>query len=150
MSRRAVRQAAAKRRGPSTSRLALRWGVALLVSVAAFAAAMWISGALAVPMRDGGVRWAIAIGVGSVVGTLAASWGTSYANAKDEQPASEPGKAEDAAVGESHARFSITGGTFHAPVMQGHDIAIINLTSHGTSSPPPATDEAVESPPTES
>jgi hypothetical protein len=127
------------------TRPTLRWAVAVLVTITAFAAATWICGAFVLPTRDGGVRWGIAGGLGVAVAALAALWGHSYATGEHEQPEHE--EAQPAATGKNSASFTISGGTFHGPVTQARDVGIINLTSQGTSSPSPLPPSAGSLPP---
>jgi hypothetical protein len=117
---------------------ALRWAVAVLVTIAAFAVATWVCGAFVLPMRDGAVRWGIASGLGVAVAALAALWGHSYATAEFEQPAAEATQAAPASVGSTSNEIS--GGTFHGTVIQSRDIGILNLTD-------PATAERTQTPP---
>jgi hypothetical protein len=117
----------------------LRWAVAVLVTITAFAAATWVCGAFVRPMRDGGARWGIAGGLGVAVAALAALWGHSYATAGHEQPAT--GEAHAAPASMRGTSNKIRGGTFHGPVIQGHDIGTLNLTS------PAATEQAQIPPP---
>lgn len=117
----------------------IRWVAAALVTIAAFAVATWICGAFVLQVRDGGVRWGIAGGLGVAVAALAALWGHSYATGEHEQPEHE--EAKPAAAGKGPASFTISGGTFHGPVTQAHDVGTINLPAQGGSSyplPPPA------------
>jgi 4-amino-4-deoxy-L-arabinose transferase-like glycosyltransferase len=124
------------------TRPAFRWAVAVLVTIAAFAVATWVCGAFALPVRDGGVRWGIAGGLGVAVAALAALWGHSYATAEDQQPAAEAVRA--APVGTGRTRNKISGGTFHGPVIQGRDTGTLNLTGSAAAEhaqiPPPAAD----------
>jgi hypothetical protein len=131
------------------SGLALKWAVAVLVTVAAFAAATWICGALVLPIRDGGVRWGIAGGLGVAVAALAALWGHSYATAEHQQPELEPEKAQPDTPGKGSASFTISGGTFHGPVTQARDVGTINIGSPGTGSTSPAPPPAADNPPGE-
>ncbi len=106
----------------------VRWFVAVLVTVAAFAIATWICGALILPMvmKDGGVRWGIAVGVGVATAALAALWGHSFATVKhSREPAHLPSVAEPttAVTGPGDTYNKISGGTFHQPVIQGRDIS---------------------------
>jgi hypothetical protein len=115
-------------------RSALRWGVAAAVTIAAFTAATWISGALVLTMHDNAVKWGIAGGLGVAAAALAALWGQSYATAEpsaepEERPLPGPARSSGSST------FTISGGTFNAPVTLAHDIGIINLT---TPSPAPA------------
>lgn len=129
------------------TRPTLRWAVAVVVTIAAFAMATWVCGTFVLPMRDGGVRWGIAGGLGVAVAALAALWGHSYATAEHEQAEAE--KAPPAAAVKNPSSFTISGGTFHGPVSQAHNVGTIHLTSQGTSNPPSTTTPAVGNPPTE-
>jgi hypothetical protein len=118
--------------------LLVRWLVAGLVTVAAFAGATWICGALALPivMKDGGVRWGIAGGLGVAVAALAALWGHSFATAErveDAAPLASAGEPTTIVTGPGTTRNEISGGTFHGPVIQGRDISEPAI---GGSSPP--------------
>jgi hypothetical protein len=122
------------------TRPALRWLVAVVVTIAAFAAATWVCGAFVLSMHDGGVRWGIAGGLGAAVAALAALWGHSYATAEDQQPPAESAHAAPPDTGRTSNKIS--GGTFHGPVIQGRDIGALNLTGPATAehaqTPPPA------------
>jgi len=123
---------------------ALRWAVAVLVTIAAFAVATWICGAFVLTVHDGGVRWGIAGGLGVAVAALAALWGHSYATGSQEKPASPETRAgPSAAGGTSNA---ISGGTFHGPVIQGRDIDGLGFPGPSASErnppPPPAAGSA--------
>jgi hypothetical protein len=67
-----------------------RWWVAGFVTVAAFAVAAWVTGALLLPtvMRSAADRWAVAAGLGVAVAALAALWGHSWA-ARDVEMTSD-------------------------------------------------------------
>lgn len=127
------------------SRPAFRWALAVLTTIAAFAVATWICGAFVLQMRDGGIRWGIAGGLGVAVAALAALWGHSYAAAEHEETEHE--KAQPPAGGKNSASFTISGGTFHGPVTQAHDIGTLNITSPDTSSPSAVPPPAGDSPP---
>jgi tetratricopeptide (TPR) repeat protein len=124
------------------TRPAFRWAVAVLVTIAAFAAATWICGAFALPIRDGAVRWVIAASLGLAVAALAALWGNSYATAERQQPAAEGEHADTAGTGNTYD--TISGGAFHGPVTQAREIDALDLTgwptAGGTQTPPPAAD----------
>ena len=120
------------------TRPALRWVVAVVVTIAAFAAATWVCGAFVLSMRDGGVRWGIAGGLGVAVAALAALWGHSYATSDHEQLAAETVQAASDGAGKTSNKIS--GGTFHGPVIQGRDIGTLDLAG-------PATAEHVQTPP---
>ncbi len=106
-------------------RTTLRWLVAVLVTITAFAVATLLCGALVLAhaLRDPTVRWGIAGGLGVAVAALAALWGHSFA--KGEQPAGatlgsdSPGTTGAAASGAGNTRNKISGGTFLGPVIQG-------------------------------
>lgn len=129
------------------TRPTLRWAVAVMVTIAAFAAATWICGAFVLPMRDGGVRWGIAGGLGVAVAALAALWGHSYATAKHQKPAVEEARAAPANTGRTSNKIS--GGTFHGPVTQGRDIGTIDLASPATGRPVQKPPSAADSTPAE-
>jgi hypothetical protein len=67
------------------SRSRLRWWVAGVGSLAAFAAASWISGVLILTrlLPSGDVRWPAALGVGAAAAAFAGLWGRSWATAGD-------------------------------------------------------------------
>jgi hypothetical protein len=121
----------------------LRWSVAVLVTIAAFAAATWTCGAFVLTMRDSAVRWGIAGGAGVAVAALAALWGHSYASAESPHPT--PEQAHSAPASTSSTSNKIRGGTFHRPVMQGRDFGTVNLAAPGTGeptqTPPSASDD---------
>jgi membrane protein implicated in regulation of membrane protease activity len=58
-----------------------RWTVAALVTVATFAAATWIGGAVVLPpmLEDVAIRWGLASALGSTLAALAAVWGHGFA-----------------------------------------------------------------------
>ena len=58
-----------------------RWLAAALVTVASFAAVVWICGALILPsfMKDASIRWGVAGALGVAMAALAALWGHSFA-----------------------------------------------------------------------
>lgn len=112
------------------TRPTVRWVVAVLVTIATFAAATWVCGAFVLPMHDGGVRWGIAGSLGVATAAVAALWGHSYASAEDHQPAAEETHAAPAATGRISNKIS--GGTFHGPVVQGRDIGTVNLADLAT------------------
>jgi hypothetical protein len=68
-----------------------RWWIAGLVTLAAFVAAAWLSGALILPLflTSSGDRWALASGIGGAAAVFAATWGQWWATqANDpEKPA---------------------------------------------------------------
>lgn len=107
----------------------MRWLVAVVVTVAAFALVTWICGVLILQsmMKDSGIRWGTAGACGVAVAALAALWGNSFASAersKDPVCVGVNRAAPPAATtGLGKTRNSITGGTFHGPVIQGRDIS---------------------------
>ena len=103
----------------------LRWAVAVLVTVAVFAAATWVCGALVLTMRDAGVKWGIAGGLGVAVAALAALWGHSYATADHEQSATDAADILPASARKTSNKIS--GGTFHGPVIQARDVGPLNF-----------------------
>src|ERR1700683_1377100 len=71
----------------------IRWLVAVVVTVAAFGASLWVCGALLLPLwlKSGADRWVVAAGLGVAVAALGASWAEqSKATASDSSSA--PGK----------------------------------------------------------
>ena len=129
------------------TRPALSWVVAVLVTIAACAASTWVCGAFVLPMRDGGVRWGIAGGLGVAVAALAALWGHSYATAEHEQPVA--GSAHEALAGTGSTSNTISGGAFHGLVIQGRDIGTLNLTGPATAQRTQASPPAAGNPPAE-
>lgn len=114
---------------------AVRWLVAALVTVAAFASVTWICGAvvLAAFMGDVGARWGIAGALGVAVAALAALWGHAFAT-REVTPETGSGGDISAALpgsGSGSHRNVISGGTFHGPVAQGRDISIAGPVSGG-------------------
>jgi hypothetical protein len=112
-----------------------RWSAAAAVTVAAFAAAAWVSGALILPavIRDPGIRWGLAGSVGVAVAALGALWGSSFA-AGDNSPEADSGSSDAKPApgraaqgrgdkGRGDTRNEITGGTFHGPVIQSRDFS---------------------------
>jgi hypothetical protein len=114
----------------------------VLVTIAAFAVVAWVCGAFVLSMRDRGVRWGIAGGLGVSVAALAALWGHSYATDEQEQPTAEELHAARGDTGSTSNEISE--GTFHGPVIQGRDVGTLNLTDPATAeytqTPPPAAD----------
>jgi hypothetical protein len=117
----------------------VRWMIAALVTIAAFAVIAWICGAVVlVPfLRDPGVRWGVAGALGVAVAALAALWGHSFATAEG---ASEPVSGNDGreavpGPGSGDTDNTISGGVFHGPVIQGRDISISGLASGQPVSP---------------
>lgn len=123
-------------RKSSMTKLTLRWSVAVLVTIAAFAAATWVSGALALTMRDAGVRWGIAGRLGVAVAALAALWGHSYAT---DEHQSDTAKAFSDPATAGTTNNKISWGIFHGPVIQSRDIGTPNLTR-------PAADKPAQTP----
>ena len=113
-------------------RSTLRWTVAFLVTVASFAAATWICGALILTMRDAGLRWTIAGSLGVAVAALAALWGHSYATAGHHEPVAGTTSSRPADTGGGN---NISGGTFHGPVVQARDITVRDPTGSAASEP---------------
>ncbi len=64
---------------------AVRWLVALVVTLVAFSGSLWVSGTLLIPIwiKSEADRWVIAAGLGVAVAALAALWGVSFAQ-RDE------------------------------------------------------------------
>lgn len=106
----------------------VRWLVAGVVTVAAFAVTTWICGSLVLPvvMKDGVVRWGVAGALGVAVAALAALWGHSFAMAeRSGHPAHLSSAAEPTTTitGPGTTRNKISSGTFQQPVIQGRDIS---------------------------
>ncbi|MFF8787996.1 hypothetical protein [Streptomyces sp. NPDC015125] len=59
----------------------LRWAVAGLATVVAFAVPVWLCAAVVLPslLKDPAIRWALASALGTVLASLAAVWGHGYA-----------------------------------------------------------------------
>ncbi|MFD0167041.1 hypothetical protein ACFVJH_23260 [Streptomyces decoyicus] len=59
----------------------LRWAVAGLATVVAFAVPVWLCGAVVLPslLKDPAIRWALASALGTVMASLAAVWGHGFA-----------------------------------------------------------------------
>jgi hypothetical protein len=131
------------------TRPTLRWAVAVLVTIAAFAAATWVCGAFVLPMHDGGVRWGIAGGLGVAVAALAALWGHSYATAEHEHEHPDAQTAHAAPARAGRTGNKISGGTFHGPVIQGRDIGTLNLADPATGEHAQAPPAAADNPPAE-
>ncbi len=66
-------------------RSVVRWLLGGLVTVAAFTLVVWVCGALVLPslLKDPGIRWGIAVGLGAAVASLAALWGQSFASRRE-------------------------------------------------------------------
>jgi hypothetical protein len=77
------------------------WCAAGLVTVAAFSAATWISGAFALPgvLKSGPDRWVVAAGLGVAVAALAALWGHSWATRGREARSGRGGRGSGPAAG---------------------------------------------------
>jgi tetratricopeptide (TPR) repeat protein len=106
-------------------RLTFRWSVAALVTVASFAVATFLCGAVLLTMRDAAVRWGIAAGLGVAVAALAALWGHSYATAVPERSEHQP--LDPAQTADSRAGGSgnvNTGAILFSPVVQGRNITV--------------------------
>jgi hypothetical protein len=96
-----------------------RWTVAALVTVIAFVTATWAGGALVLPsvMKDPGVRWSVASGLGVAVAALAALWGHGFANTTEAEGSKPPpsGRVVEAsgsgavAIGQDNRASIITG-----------------------------------------
>jgi hypothetical protein len=125
-----------------------RWTAAAAVTIAAFAAATSICGALVLPalkVHDPAVRWGIAGGLGVAVAALAALWGASYATAEPHQPqpGPTPGSASPvppgpaSSSGEDETNNDISGGTFQQPVIQGRDFGIVTVGKSQPTAPSP-------------
>jgi len=100
---------------------AIRWVVAFLAVIAAFAVVTWLAGALILrdALTDPGVRWGVATAAGLAVATLAGLWAYGFAVGADK---GEEGTATGAAkTGSGRVSNKISGGTFHGPVIQGRD-----------------------------
>jgi hypothetical protein len=63
-----------------------RWLLAGLVTVAAFVAAAWLSGALVLPLflTSSGDRWALASGIGGATAVIVAAWGQWWATQPED------------------------------------------------------------------
>ncbi|MFC7900258.1 hypothetical protein ACFUV1_08890 [Streptomyces griseoincarnatus] len=71
----------------------LRWAVAGLVTVVAFAVPTWLCGAVFLPsaLKDPAVRWGLSSALGVVLATLAVAWGQGFATrARQEDPPTPP------------------------------------------------------------
>jgi hypothetical protein len=133
---------------------ALRWTVAAGVTIAAFTAATWTSGALVLPalkMHDPAIRWGIAGALGVAVAALAALWGHFYATGEPtpRQLESQPSDAlhslpppASSAPGRGDTHNTISGGTFQRPVIQGRDIGPVDLAQSQPASPPSQANQA--------
>ncbi|GGP00292.1 hypothetical protein [Wenjunlia tyrosinilytica] len=98
-----------------------RWVTAVAVTVAAFAVATWLCGALVLApvVQDDATRWAVACGVGSAVAALAGMGGYGYATGWQRTPAlspvTAPGERSVAIGGDNHAPITTGGTTAAAP-----------------------------------
>jgi hypothetical protein len=99
-----------------------RWCVAVLVTVAAFGVAAWVSGALLLPavMRSGADRWVVAAGLGVAVAALAALWGHSWA-ARDDGDGGTGGPAGAARRAAQGERSIAAGGDITGIASTGDD-----------------------------
>ena len=70
---------------------AVRWLVAIIVTMAAFAVSLWVCGALLLPLvlKSEADRWVVAAGLGVAVAALAALWGSSWAGRQAEVSSAE-------------------------------------------------------------
>jgi hypothetical protein len=106
----------------------VRWLMAALVAVAAFAVAAWVCGAqtLSALMKDAGIRWDAAGSLGGAVAALAALCGHSFPTGgqpAETVPARAPASAPmTTTTGSGDTRNEISNGTFYGPVIQGLDI----------------------------
>lgn len=82
----------------------VRWFVAVVVTLLAFAVSTWVAGAIVLPhlVADHADRWVIAAGCGVAVAALAAMWGYRYATAEaaDAPDACRPADLVVPAAGE--------------------------------------------------
>jgi hypothetical protein len=78
-----------------------RWCAAVLVTVAAFGCAVWVSGAVLLPavMTSGADRWVVAAGLGVAVAALAALGVHSWATREGETWPGGGGQASGSAAG---------------------------------------------------
>jgi hypothetical protein len=101
--------------------------VAVVVTVAGFALATGVCGALVLPpvMKDPAIRWGMAGGLGVAVAALAALWGHSFATGEHSAPAGSGNGTTPApgTTGPGATRNTIRGGTFQGPVIQGRDFS---------------------------
>jgi hypothetical protein len=113
-----------------------RWLVAGLVTLAAFGAATWVSGAFVLtrllPSAD--VRWPVAFGIGAAVAGFAGLWGQWWAAQAGDQTAggaaaSTGGADRSVAVGRDNLGIIAAGGS---PVIVQHQ------SQHATMLPPEA------------
>jgi hypothetical protein len=117
----------------------VRWLVAGLVTIAAFAVVTWISGVLALPhlIEDPVVRWGIAGALGVAVAALAALWGHSFAvgeQAAGTRSRSQP-LASKPTTGRGSTRNRIRRSTFYGPVVQARDVDVSGPISSGPAPP---------------
>ena len=110
---------------------AVRWWVAVLVTVVSFSVVAWVSGAFVLPplMRSAADRWAVAAGLGTAVAAVAATWGQWWATR--EGPAAGTGEVGDvpAGPGASPAAPPVLPGR---SIAAGGDISGIASTGDGT------------------
>jgi hypothetical protein len=115
----------------------IRWLVAGLVTIAAFASVAWICGAvvLATFMKDPGARWGVAGALGVAVAALAALWGHSFASAEVTLQADSGSDSCEDVHGPDlqNPGNTISGGTFHGPVIQGRNVSIARPATCGLS-----------------
>jgi hypothetical protein len=110
-------------------KLAGRWSVAVLVTVAAFVVGTWISGAIVLPsiVKDPAIRWSIAAAFGVAVAGLGALWGHSFGareQASDTHSHHDAGTLTNEALTGSGGTYNeIKGGTFRGMVIQGRYIS---------------------------
>jgi hypothetical protein len=91
----------------------LRWLVAVVVTVAAFGVALWVCGALLLPLwlKSGADRWVVAAGLGVAVAALAALGCASWAGGQSEDSSSGVGGRSISAGGDISGIASTGDGT---------------------------------------
>ena len=89
-----------------------KWLVAVVVTVAAFGASLWVCGALLLPLwlKSGADRWVVAAGLGVAVAALAALGCASWAG-QPEESSSGPGRRSISAGGDITGIASTGDGT---------------------------------------
>jgi len=89
----------------------LRWFVAVVVTVVAFAVGTWTAGALVLPhlVTDHADRWVIAAGCGVAVAALAATWGYRFATAEAAEAPDVRGHAEPTMPAAGERSISVSG-----------------------------------------
>jgi hypothetical protein len=108
---------------------AVRWLVAVLVTVTSFALATWICGVLVLHsvMKDSATRWGIAGACGAAVAALAALGGYAFASTgnSEESVSEDAGRTVSTPMPSttSDVHNEIRGGTFQGIVIQGRDIS---------------------------